>query len=167
VLEVFLEPTCPYSVLAFDKLEPLLAEVGEDRMSLKIRLHPQPWHMFSGLIVRSILAASLLEGGKEDAKRVLEVVGEHRAEFEFEAHCRGPNMDVTPRELLARLERYSGLPLSTAFEAPEVGVAFKWHVKYARQNGVHFSPTFMIDGLLQSDMSSGDEVASWARKLGG
>jgi hypothetical protein len=135
VLEVFLEPTCPYSVLAFRKLDPLLAEVGQDRMVLKIRLHPQPWHLFSGLIVRSILAASLLDGGKRDAKRVLEVVGEHREEFELEAHCRGPNMDVTPRELLARLERYSGLALAAAFEAPQVGVEFKWHVKYARQNG--------------------------------
>ncbi len=42
----------------------------------------------------------------------------------------------------------------------------KWHAKYARQNGIHVSPTFMIDGLIAPDMSSGDAVESWLAKLG-
>jgi len=165
VFEMFLEPTCPYSVRAFQKLDPLLAAAGDDRITVKVRLQSQPWHMFSGVVVRSVLAASLLEGGRQDARRVLEAVGEHREEFEFEGHCKGPNMDVTPREIVARLERYSGLGLSAAFEAPELGPELKWHVKYARQNGIHFSPTFMIDGLVQPDITSGDDVADWASKL--
>lgn len=41
----------------------------------------------------------------------------------------------------------------------------KWHAKYARQNGIHVSPTFMIDGLVQGDMSSGDPVADWVSRL--
>ena len=41
----------------------------------------------------------------------------------------------------------------------------KWHCKYARQNGIHVSPTFMIDGLVQADMSSGDSVADWVSRL--
>lgn len=165
VFEMFIEPTCPYSVRAFMKIDPLLAAAGHDRVTVKVRLQSQPWHMFSGVIVRSVLAASLLPGGRENARRVLEVVGEHREEFEFEGHCKGPNMDVSPRQLVARIERYSGLALGAAFEAPEVGPELKWHVKYARQNGVHVSPTFMIDGLVQPDMASGDDVADWARRL--
>jgi hypothetical protein len=39
------------------------------------------------------------------------------------------------------------------------------HCRYARQNGIHVSPTFMIDGLVQSDMSSGDAVSVWAQRL--
>lgn len=46
--EVFLEPTCPYSVRAFNKLDDLLDEVGADNVTIKIRLQSQPWHMFSG-----------------------------------------------------------------------------------------------------------------------
>jgi hypothetical protein len=165
VFEIFVEPTCPYSVRAFNKLDVLLATVGEECLTIKVRLQSQPWHLFSGVIVRCILAASLLADGKASAKRLIEIVGRHREEFEFELHCRGPNMDVTPNALIARLEQYSGLGLREAFEAPEVNAEFKWHVKYARQNGIHFSPTFMIDGLIQPDMASGDDVADWARKL--
>lgn len=44
--EVFLEPTCPYSVRAFNKLDDLLDEVGADNVTIKIRLQSQPWHLF-------------------------------------------------------------------------------------------------------------------------
>jgi hypothetical protein len=103
VFEV-LEPTCPFSVRAFGKLDDLLAQAGEDRITIKIRLQSQPWHMYSGVIVRCILAASTLEGGKQAAKAVMAAVAAHREEFEFERHCRGPNMDATPNDIIARIE---------------------------------------------------------------
>ena len=52
VLEVFLEPTCPFSVKAFGKLDDLLGQAGEDQITIKLRLQSQPWHMYSGVIVR-------------------------------------------------------------------------------------------------------------------
>jgi hypothetical protein len=162
-LEVFLEPTCPFSVRAFGKLDDLLTQAGEDRITIKIRLQSQPWHMYSGVIVRCILAASTLAGGKQAAKAV--AVAAHREEFEFERHCRGPNMDATPNDIIARIEGYSGVRLAEAFGIPDLDREIKWHCKYARQNGIHVSPTFMIDGLVQADMSSGDAVANWALRL--
>ena len=165
VFEVFLEPTCPFSVKAFGKLDELLAQAGEDRIAVKIRLQSQPWHMYSGVITRCILAASTLEGGKEAAKSVMAAVAAHREEFEFERHCRGPNMGVTPNEIIARIEDYSGVKLAEAFAIPDLDRAIKAHSKYARQNGIHVSPTFMIDGLVQADISSGDAVADWALRL--
>ncbi len=165
VLEVFLEPTCPYSVKAFGKLDALLAHTGEDRVTIKLRLQSQPWHMYSGVIVRCILAASTLDGGKAAAKAVLAAVGAHREEFEFERHCRGPNMDATPHDIIKRIEGYSGVKLAEAFAIPDLDREVKWHCKYARQNGIHVSPTFMIDGIVQADMSSGDAVADWAKRL--
>jgi hypothetical protein len=165
VFEVFLEPTCPFSVRAFGKLDDLLTQVGEDRITIKIRLQPQPWHMYSGVIVRCILAASTLAGGKQAAKAVMAAVAAHREEFEFERHCRGPNMDITPNDIIARIEGYSGVRLAEAFRIPDLDREIKWHCKYARQNGIHVSPTFMIDGLVQADMSSGDAVADWRSRL--
>jgi hypothetical protein len=165
VFEVFLEPTCPFSVRAFGKLDDLLALAGEDRVTVKIRLQSQPWHMYSGVITRCILAASTLEGGKHAAKSVMTAVGAHREEFEFERHCRGANMDATPNVIIARIERYSGMQLAEAFAIPDLDREIKWHCRYARQNGVHVSPTFMIDGLVQPDISSGDTVADWAARL--
>ena len=58
-----------------------------------------------------------------------------------------------------------GVVLAAAFAIPNLDREVKWHAKYARQNGIHVSPTFMIDGLAQPDMSSGDEVSDWVSRL--
>ncbi len=66
---------------------------------------------------------------------------------------------------MARIEEACGLPLAEAFALPTLDREIKWHCKYARQNGIHVSPTFMIDGLVQPDLSSGDPVADWTARL--
>ena len=165
VFEVFLEPTCPFSVRALGKLDDLLAQAGEDRITIKIRLQSQPWHMYSGVIVRCILAASTLESGKELAKAVMAAVAAHREEFEFDHHCGGANLAATPNDIIRRIEGYSGVKLAEAFAIPDLDREIKWHCRYARQNGIHVSPTFMIDGLVQADMSSRDTVADWVSRL--
>jgi hypothetical protein len=165
VFEVFLEPTCPHSVRAFGKLDDLLAQAGEDRVTVKLRLQSQPWHMYSGVIVRCIVAASTLEGGKAAAKSVMAAVAAHREEFEFDRHCSGPNMDATPGDIIRRIERYSGVNVAGVFAIPDLDREVKWHSRYARQNGIHVSPTFMIDGLVQADMGSRDPVADWVSRL--
>ena len=76
--EMFLEPTCPYSARAFTKLDETLAVAGSDNITIKIWLHSQPWHMYSGVVVRCVLAASTLPTGKEAAKAVLAAVVAHR-----------------------------------------------------------------------------------------
>lgn len=165
IFEAFLEPTCPYSARTFPKLDQVLAEAGEDKITLKIRLHSQPWHMFSAVVMRTVLAASTLPAGKEAAKAVLGAVYAHREEFEFEHHATGPNRDATPNDLIRRIEGYTGLSLMDAFSITGLDKAVRWHCRYARQNGIHVSPSFMVDGLVQSDMSSGDEVADWVARL--
>ncbi|MGX9988207.1 DsbA family protein [Rhizobium sp. Z1P35] len=164
IFEIFLEPTCPYSVRAFGKLDALLSQAGEDKVTVKIRLQSQPWHMYSGVIVRCIIAASTLEGGKETAKKVMAAIAAHREEFEFDHHAGGANMGATPNQIIERLEGYSVIKLKEAFAIADLDREIKWHCKYARQNGIHVSPTFMIDGLVQADMSSGDEIGVWVKK---
>lgn len=165
VFEVFLEPTCPFSAKAFGKLDDLLAQAGEDRITVKIRFQSQPWHMYSGVVVRCILAASTLENGKEAAKAVMAAIAAHRQEFEFDHHCSGPNLEATPKDVITRIESYSGVKLIEVFAIPDLDQEIKRHCKYARQNGIHASPTFMIDGLVQADMSSGDAVSDWVSRL--
>jgi hypothetical protein len=165
VFEMFLEPTCPYSCRAFGKIDETLATAGEDRITLKIRLQSQPWHMYSGVVTRCVIAASTLPEGKAAARKVLAAVAAHRDEFEFEKHAGGANMEATPNQIIARLEGYSGIKLKEGFAIPDLDREIKWHCKYARQNGIHVSPTFMIDGLVQADMGSGDAVSSWVAKL--
>ena len=121
--------------------------------------------MYSGVLVRCVLAATMMEGGRQTARRVLQAIADHREEFEFEKHCKGPNMDTTPNEIIRRLEGYSGVALAEAFAFPELAAEVKWHAKYARQNGIHVSPNFMVDGVIQPKMGSGDAVEDWARQI--
>lgn len=165
LLEIFLEPTCPFSVKTFNKLDDFLGQAGEDNVRMQIWLHSQPWHLYSGIVIRAIIAASTLEGGKANAYRVMAAVGEHRDEFVFENHCSGANRRTTPDELLQRLEAYSGVTLTIAFETPDLEREIKRHTKYSRQNGIHGSPTFMVDGLIDPEMGSGDEVSGWVKRF--
>ena len=140
VLEMFLEPTCPFSVKAFGKFDDLLGQAGEDCITVKLRLQSQPWHMYSGVIVRRILAASTLESGKAAAKSVMAAVAAHREEFEFDRHCGGPNLDATPNDIIRRIECYSGIKLADAFAIPDLDREVNWHCKFARQNGITCRP---------------------------
>jgi protein-disulfide isomerase len=164
--EAFLEPTCPFSARAFGKLDELLERAGPKRLTIKVRLVSQPWHLYSPVVTRAILAASTLEAGKTAAKSVMAAVFAHREEFEFTHHCSGPNLDVTPRGILSLIERYSGVAVAAPFEQPSLEADMKWHAKYARQNGIHVSPTFMIDGLVAPKMGSGDTIDGWLGELG-
>jgi hypothetical protein len=164
-LEVFLEPTCPYSKRAFGKLRPLISAIGEDELTIKIRFLSQPWHLFSGVITRCILAASATEGGKEAGLKVMGAVYDHREEFEGDDHSSGPYMDLSPTQVISQISRLSGIELSEAFKLKSVDRALRWHVKYARQNGVHVSPSFAINGLLEPAMSSGQTIEEWSELL--
>ncbi len=164
-LEIFLEPTCPFSKRAFGKLEALLAAIGEEKLTIRIRFVSQPWHLFSGVVTRTILAASATEGGKEAALKAMAGIYERREDFEFEDHHSGPNMHRTPADIIADISRIVGADLSEAFRLKSVDRALRWHVKYARQNGIHESPTFMIDGLVEPGMGSGQSVEEWAEHL--
>lgn len=163
--EVFLEPTCPYCVKTLPKLAELRAAAGEDRLTLKIRLLSQPWHLFSGIVCRAILAASTTPGGREAAAQVMAAVGANREAFEFTRHASGPNMDETPNGVLARIEALSGVALAEAFAIPGLDRELKWHTRYARQNGAHMTPTFMVDGTVRAELSSGDPVERWLEVL--
>ncbi len=164
-LEAFLEPTCPYSKRSFEKFPALVAAVGDDKLTVKIRFVSQPWHLFSGIVTRAILAASATEGGKAAALKAMAGIYQNREDFEFENHSHGPNMDRTPAQIIAEIGKLAGADLSEAFKLKSVGDAMRWHARYYRQNGVHVSPTFAIDGLIEPKMSSGQTIEEWAELL--
>ena len=165
ILEIFLEPTCPYSAKAFNKIDALLAEAKENQLKVIVRFQSQPWHLFSGIIIRSILAASIMEDGRNKAISVMKAIFAHREDFEFVDHCSGPNMATTPNEIIKRIFELSGCNVSAAFQNKVLQNQIKWHAKYSRQNGIHVSPTFMIDGVVAPKMSSGDDVDKWLSEI--
>jgi len=164
--EAFLEPTCPYSKRAFAKLEPLVAAVGDDQLTVKVRLLSQPWHLFSGVVTRCILAASATAAGKRAGIAAMSAVYDHREEFVCEDHCMGPNMEMSPAQVVARIAELSGIDLAEPFKFKTVDRALRWHAKYCRQNGVHTSPSFAVNGLTNDAMSSGQTIEEWRELIG-
>jgi hypothetical protein len=165
-LEVFLEPTCPFSKRAFGKFEALLAAVGEDRLTIKVRFVSQPWHLSSSVVTRCILAASATPGGKRAGVAAMRAVYDHREDFEGEDHVSGPNMSRSPEQTIAHVSRLCGIELAEAFRLKSVDQAVRWHAKYSRQNGVHVSPTFAVNRILSASMGSGQSVEEWSKELG-
>jgi protein-disulfide isomerase len=64
------------------------------------------------------------------------------------------------------MEAASGIDLADRFRIAGLDRIVKQHTRYARQNGIHVSPSFMVDGLVNDRMSSGDSVDDWARMIG-
>ncbi|MCP4383839.1 MAG: thioredoxin [Hyphomicrobiales bacterium] len=165
-LEAFLDSTCPHSKRAFGKLQPLLDLVGADNLTIRIRFVCQPWHLFSGIVTRAILAASATEGGKNTALKAMAGVYANRDDFEFEHHHSGPNMDRTPNQILRDISELAGTDLSEAWKLKSVDQALRWHTKYSRQNGVHVSPTFAVDRIVVPSMGSRQTIEEWREHLG-
>jgi hypothetical protein len=159
-LEAFLEPTCPFSKRAFEKFPALIEAAGIDRLTIRIRFLSQPWHLYSGVVTRAILAASAA-GGAETGLRVMAGVYRDREAFEFDDHCRGVNMTRTPADILGAISSLAGRDLTDAFCWPSVDRALRWQVRYARQMGVHASPSFAIERMVEAQMSSGQPVEEW------
>jgi len=67
--------------------------------------------------------------------------------------------------IIKRIFDLSGCDVSNAFQNKNLQNQIKWHAKYARQNGVHVSPTFMISGVVAPKMSSGDDVKKWVSEI--
>ena len=128
----------------------------------------QPWHLLSPTVTRAILAASATQAGKSAAKAVMAAVFANREAFILVTvnHGSGPNQDLSVRDILGLIEQHSDIPVKAAFELPELMAEMKWQSRYARQNGIHATPTFMVDGLVVPEMSSGDTVEVWLEKLG-
>jgi hypothetical protein len=167
IFEAFLEPTCPYSAKAFSKLDELLSRAGPDKLKVRIWLHSQPWHLFSGIICRAIVAASTGPAGKEDAKRVIAAIYAEREAFDFEDQRAGPNLSTSPNDLIMRIEEVSGVAIAGAFQMSGLERVIINHTRYARQNGIHVSPTFMVDGLVDRFISSGQSAEDWKEKIFG
>jgi protein-disulfide isomerase len=65
------------------------------------------------------------------------------------------------------MEQASGIAIAAAFQISGLEQELKAHTRYARQNGVHTSPTFMVNGLINPDISSGATVDEWLEKIFG
>ncbi|KAI0375940.1 hypothetical protein BV20DRAFT_26758 [Pilatotrama ljubarskyi] len=173
-LEIFLDYVCPFSAklsLAIDKvLRPLFAPGGQYAGKVKVifRNQVQPWHATSTFVHEAGLAVARV--APDDFWKFSLALFARQGEY-FDI----PSSTLTPlqiREKLAALVAETiGEDKVAPFKAllaikpspPNGGTGvtddLKYTVKFARQNGVHVSPSALWDGIIVNEVSS-----SWGEK---
>lgn len=174
-LDIFLDYVCPFSAkMAFtiDKVvKPLISAGGkyDGKIRAIIRLQVQPWHIASTLTHESALAVTRIS--PESFWPFSIELFKNQSHF-FDIPI--ANLTVTQiREKLVDLalpivgsdKKDVLIDLLTFKGSPNGGIAvtddLKYTVKFARQNGIHVSPTVLWDGLVVNEISSSWGEQEW------
>ncbi|KAG2099316.1 hypothetical protein BD769DRAFT_1511561 [Suillus cothurnatus] len=178
-LDIFLDYVCPFSAklsYAIDSTLKPLVDVGGlyyGKVKVIMRLQVQPWHATSTYTHEAGLA--VVRAAPEKFWTFSLALFKQQAEF-FD----GPSSNMTPlqiREKLAsiaaeviakrQLEMFKDLLKLKPTPNGGIGVTddLKYTIKFARQNGVHVSPTALWDGLIANQISSSWGEKEWSEFL--
>ncbi|KAG1805653.1 uncharacterized protein BJ212DRAFT_1486214 [Suillus subaureus] len=172
-LEIFLDYVCPFSAklsLAIDSILKPLVDVGGPyygKVKVIMRLQVQPWHATSTYTHEAGLAV-VRAAPEKFWTFSLELFKQQAGFFD------GPSSNLTPLQIREKLASIAAQVITEEQVAmfkdllklkptPNGGVGvtddLKYTIKFARQNGVHVSPTALWDGLIANQVSS-----SWGEK---
>ncbi|CCM01739.1 uncharacterized protein FIBRA_03805 [Fibroporia radiculosa] len=178
-LDVFLDYVCPFSakmVLVIDGvLKPLLGSGGKYDGKVKLIFRPQvqPWHATSTYVHEAGLAAARVS--PENFWKFATTLFKRQGEY-FDI----PASTMTPLQIREKLAELAGETLGRdkvgAFQqllalksTPNGGNGVtddvKYTVKFARQNGIHVSPTVVWDGVIAGEISSSWGEKEWSEFL--
>ncbi|CRK10981.1 hypothetical protein BN1708_009994 [Verticillium longisporum] len=184
-LEVYLDYVCPFSAKLYKTLFGSVAPAMRQnpawarRLQVVFRHQVQPWHPSSTLTHEAALAvlrlaparffdfSAALFAAQKDYFDV-GVVGETRnATYRRLARLASATAGVDEDDVF-RLLAISDKPAEDGSlnTGNAVTVDLKLAVKMARLTGVHVSPTVLLDGVVQGDVSSGWTLEQWTEWLG-
>ncbi|KAG2122228.1 hypothetical protein DEU56DRAFT_832698 [Suillus clintonianus] len=178
-LDIFLDYVCPFSAklsFAIDSvLKPLVDAGGlyHGKVKVIMRLQVQPWHATSTYTHEAGL--SVVRAAPEKFWAFSLALFKQQADF-FD----GPASTMTPLQIREKLASIAAQFLTeeqvTMFKdllklkpTPNGGIGvtddLKYTIKFARQNGVHVSPTALWDGLIANQISSSWGEKEWSEFL--
>ncbi|KAM0288021.1 hypothetical protein ACHAQH_000089 [Verticillium albo-atrum] len=183
-LEVYLDYVCPFSAklykTLFVDLVPTIRKNPDWARGLQVvfRQQIQPWHPSSTLTHEAALA--VLRLAPERFFDFSTALFEAQKEY-FDVNVVNETRNATYKRL-AKLAGTVGVDEGEVFKLLEISdkpgadgslntgnavtVDVKLAVKMARLTGVHVSPTALLDGVVQGDISSGWTVDQWTEWLG-
>ncbi|KAJ2448040.1 hypothetical protein EV183_005624 [Coemansia sp. RSA 2336] len=179
-LEVFLDYTCPFSAKLWRTLHAqVLPHIASDKLPVAVvfRHQVQPWHPASTLLHEASLAVERL--APQNFGRFSDALFAQQHDYFDEA-----TVNLTRTQIYQRLadlalsinavdDRQALLQLldiqQTADAPPRnagnaVTADLKYHIKLARAQGIHVSPTVLFDGIRDDSVSSSwtlDQWTSW------
>ncbi|ORX83404.1 hypothetical protein K493DRAFT_342040 [Basidiobolus meristosporus CBS 931.73] len=176
-VEYYVDFTCPFSRRIFNTLTkeiiPYVQKEFGGSVQFILRHQVQPWHPQSTLLHEASLAAEKVEPKKfmAYAEKLFDVQRDY-----FDEACHN----------LSRTQIYHSLAEHAAFlgidreeflsyllipdteprnKGNKIHGDLKYHIKLARQNGIHVSPTVLIDGIIDSTVSSSWGLNEWRNWL--
>ncbi|KAJ2716927.1 hypothetical protein H4R19_000326 [Coemansia spiralis] len=171
--EVYLDYTCPFSARLWrtlrGELQPVFAAQG---VAVVFRHQVQPWHPASTLLHEASLAVERL--CPQNFGLFSDALFAHQAEFFDEA-----TTDLSRTEIYRHLADLAAsvnavddklallqlLDIQSAAAPTNAGNAvtadLKYHIKIARAQAIHVSPTVVFDGIRDDSVSSSWTLAQW------
>ncbi|RKP22319.1 hypothetical protein SYNPS1DRAFT_32101 [Syncephalis pseudoplumigaleata] len=156
--------------LDFVEVLPWLSANYPGKVQFIFRHQIQPWHPQSTLVHEASLAAE-----RVDPTKFYEIAAslfEQQASYFDEALVHKTREQVY-QQLSEQLSKVVDKPAASIHaelavptgEPKNIGNKvtddLKWHIKYARQQGVHVSPSVYWDGIVDNSISSGWDLSQW------
>ncbi|KAJ3259168.1 hypothetical protein HK103_002835 [Boothiomyces macroporosus] len=175
VLEVYLDFVCPYSRKTFDKINQIILphlKTTDLKLEMTFRNHVQPWHPQSTLVHEASLAVEKL--APEKFLAFAQVLFDNQESFfdtAIDSKTRNEiynDLAELAAQFVNKEEFLNLLRIDTSTKhnnGNQVTAEFKRHLKISRHNHVHVSPTWIINGLINDDISSGWSLDDWKKLL--
>jgi hypothetical protein len=175
-VDLFLDLICPFSARLWSTVvvENDFPNKYKSRVEFIFRHQIQPWHATSALVHTVIMAVAreqpsrLIDAITGLFKRQRELFDEH-VEDKSQVEIFDKILSILNDETKIQLDRDLFRTKRTESNAGNaLTTDLKYHTKYARKHGIHVSPTVLVDGLEEADISSqwtGDQWKTYLDKL--
>ncbi|GAA97003.1 uncharacterized protein L969DRAFT_105569 [Mixia osmundae IAM 14324] len=170
-IELYIDFVCPFSKKQLLGVRDNLLPILPKDVAVIIRQVPQPWHAASTLVHEAAIAVSKLVDDAQTFWQFAYALMEHQEEYFDEAVENETLAQI--RRRLAKLAHDSVGVEESAFldlvktgqgnSGNKVGADLKLQVKLGRQNGIHVTPTVLLDGLVDPSVSSSFGKDEWAK----
>ncbi|KAI9013459.1 thioredoxin-like protein [Hyaloraphidium curvatum] len=178
VVEAYLDYVCPFSKRLFERIVADVAPGAEKEHGGKVRFvfrhQVQPWHPQSTLVHEAAIAVGRLhpDGFVAFSKLLFErqtdffdlnVFDKSRQQVYTDLAALAGQIGADPAAVLKLLDRKPSEEFLNTGNA--VTDELKIHIRIARQNGIHVSPTVLFNGLVDNAVSSGWTPDQWREYL--
>ncbi|KAK9703638.1 hypothetical protein K7432_010626 [Basidiobolus ranarum] len=172
-IEYYVDFTCPFSRRIFNNLTKevipnVQAEFGKS-IQFILRHQVQPWHPQSTLLHEASLAVEKVDPKKflAYADKLFDVQRDYfdeachnlsRTQIYHSLADHAASLGIDRDEFLGYLLIPDTEPRN---KGNKIHGDLKYHIKLARQNGIHVSPTVLVDGVIDSSVSSSWGYNEW------
>ncbi|KAL0491545.1 homeobox and leucine zipper protein Homez [Acrasis kona] len=183
-IELFGDILCPYTKRAYSTLKELISYYRSKKINIQLRIinAVQPFHPRSYYVTSTIAAANFAAQTRTRRIRVDDTAIALSDKFfsTQESYSEKMTNDITPNNLLKQLRFVASnhtcsvggggtclteVEIEEAYKNERVDAIVKGQIKYGRQNSVHGTPTFAINGLLEPTIESSWTLEQWLKLI--